>query len=202
MTVGHQTEAAMSYHLTLSHVGLYVTDMPTMVDFYSGFLGFAISDRGELAGGRGEIVFMTRDPREHHQLVLASGRPADLGYNIVNQLSFRVDSLDTLRELQRGIGNEHATELGPVLHGNALSVYLHDPERNRVELLIDTPWYVPQPCRVAADLSPPDDELWAGIEQTVRGMPGFRTRDEWRADIEKRIAEATAKRRRAAPALA
>jgi catechol 2,3-dioxygenase-like lactoylglutathione lyase family enzyme len=187
----------MSYHLTLSHVGVYVTDMPTMVDFYSNFLAFAISDRGELAGGRGEIVFMTRDPREHHQLVLASGRPADLGYNIVNQLSFRVDSLDTLRELQRGIGNEHATELGPVLHGNALSVYLHDPEKNRVELLIDTPWYVPQPCRIAADLSLPDDELWAGVERTVRDMPGFKTRDEWRADIEKRIAEATAKRRRA-----
>ena len=190
----------MSYHLTLSHVGVYVTDMPKMVDFYSGFLGFAISDRGELGGGRGEIVFMTRDPREHHQLVLASGRPADLDYNVVNQLSFRVDSLDTLRELQRGIRNEHATELGPTLHGNALSVYLHDPEKNRVELLIDTPWYVPQPCRIEADLSLPDDALWAGIEQTVRAMPGFKTRAEWRADIEKRIEEATAKRRRAATA--
>ena len=187
----------MSYHLTLSHVGVFVTDMPKMVDFYTGFLGFAVSDRGELAGGRGEIVFLTRDPREHPQVVLASGRPADLDYNIVNQLSFRVDSLDTLRELQRGIQHENATELGPVLHGNALSVYLHDPEKNRVELLIDTPWYVPQPCRITADLSLPDDELWAGIERTVRAMPGFKTQAEWRADIEKRIAEATEKRRRA-----
>ncbi|HEX2828454.1 MAG TPA: VOC family protein [Burkholderiales bacterium] len=192
----------MSYHLTLSHVGVYVTDMPKMVDFYSGFLGFAISDRGELSGGRGEIVFMTRDPREHHQVVLASGRPADLNYNIVNQLSFRVDSLDTLRELRRGIEHEDATELGPVLHGNTLSVYLHDPEKNRVELLIDTPWYVPQPCRLEIDLSLPDDELWATIEKTVRTMPGFKTGAEWRADIQKRIAEATAKRRRVTPALA
>jgi catechol 2,3-dioxygenase-like lactoylglutathione lyase family enzyme len=188
----------MPYHLTLSHVGVFVTDMPKMVDFYTGFLGFAVSDRGDLAGGRGEIVFMTRDPREHHQLVLASGRPADLGYNIVNQLSFRVDSLDTLRELQRGIGNEHATELGPVSHGNALSVYLHDPEKNRVELLVDTPWYVPQPCRIPVDLSLPDDELWASVERTASALPGFKTRAEWRADIETRIAEAGAKRRRAA----
>ena len=186
----------MPYHLTLSHVGVYVTDMPKMVDFYSNFLGFAISDRGELAGGRGEIVFMTRDPREHHQFVLASGRPADLAYNIVNQLSFRVDSLATLRELRRGIEHEDATELGPVLHGNTLSVYLHDPEKNRVELLIDTPWYVPQPCRLPIDLALPDDELWATIEKTVRAMPGFRTQAEWRADIEKRIAEATENRRR------
>ena len=185
----------MSYHLTLSHVGVYVTDMPKMVDFYTGFLGFAVSDRGDLAGGRGEIVFLTRDPREHHQVVLASGRPADLDYNIVNQLSFRVDSLDTLRELQRGIRNEQATELGPVLHGNTLSVYLHDPEKNRVELLIDTLWYVPQPCRIPVDLGVPDDELWSSIERKARALPGFKPREAWQRDIEEKIARATANRR-------
>ena len=118
----------MSYGLTLSHCGIFVTDMARMVDFYTGYLGFAESDRGETSNG-GEIVFMTRDPREHHQFVMATGRPAELSFNIVNQLSFRVDSLDTLRELQRGLKNENVTELGPVSHGNALSVYLHDPRR-------------------------------------------------------------------------
>jgi catechol 2,3-dioxygenase-like lactoylglutathione lyase family enzyme len=186
----------MSFGLTLSHVGVHVTDMPKMVDFYTGFLGFAVSDRGELSGGRGEIVFMTRDPREHHQFVLASGRPADLPYNLINQLSFRVDSLETLREMQRQLGDEQATELGPISHGNALSLYLHDPEKNRVELLIDTPWYVPQPCRIPVDLSLPDDELWAMLEKHARSLPGFKPREVWAADIEKRIAEATAKRRR------
>ena len=42
--------------------------------------------------------------------------------------------------------------LGPVTHGNALSVYFLDPEGNRVELLIDTPWYVPQPHRLVVDI--------------------------------------------------
>jgi len=186
----------MSFGLTLSHVGVHVTDMPKMVDFYTGFLGFAVSDRGELSGGRGEIVFMTRDPREHHQFVLASGRPADLPYNLVNQLSFRVDGLETLREMQRQLRDEQGTELGPISHGNALSLYLHDPEKNRVELLIDTPWYVPQPCRIPVDLSLPDDELWAMLEKHARSLPGFKPREVWAADIEKRIAEATAKRRR------
>lgn len=188
----------MAYGLTLSHCGIYVTDMARMVNFYSGFLGFAVSDRGTLADGRGEIVFLTRDPREHHQFVLATGRPADLPFNIVNQLSFRVDSLETLRELQRGIAKEGGTELGPVSHGNALSVYLRDPEGNRVELLIDTPWYVPQPCRIPVDLSLPDDALWAKLERDARALPGFKPRAEWRADIEKRIAEAGERRRRAA----
>ena len=193
----------MAYGLTLSHCGIYVTDMARMVDFYSGFLGFAVSDRGTLSDGRGEIVFLTRDPREHHQFVLATGRPAELPFNIVNQLSFRVDSLETLRELQRGIAKEGGTELGPVSHGNALSVYLRDPEGNRVEFLIDTPWYVPQPCRIPVDLSLPDDELWAKLERDARALPGFKSRAEWRADIEKRIAEAGERRRRAAaPAVA
>jgi catechol 2,3-dioxygenase-like lactoylglutathione lyase family enzyme len=191
----------MSFSLNLSHVGIFVTDMPRMVDFYNGFLGFAVSDRGPTANG-GEIVFMTRDPREHHQVVLASGKPADLPFNIVNQLSFRVDSLETLRELKRGIANEQATELGPVTHGNALSVYLHDPEQNRIELLVDTPWYVPQPCRMAVDLSLPDDELWAALEKHARSLPGFKTRAAWTADIEQKIADATARRRRVGAALA
>jgi catechol 2,3-dioxygenase-like lactoylglutathione lyase family enzyme len=191
----------MSYHLTLSHVGVYVKDMPKMVDFYTGFLGFAVSDRGASRGG-GEIVFMTRDPREHHQFVLANGRPEDMNFNIVNQLSFRVDSLATLRELHAGLGDEDVEMLGPVSHGNALSVYFLDPERNRVELLIDTPWYVPQPCRITVDLSLPDDELWATLERNARALPGFTSRAAWAAEIEKKIAQADTRRRSAKAAVA
>jgi catechol 2,3-dioxygenase-like lactoylglutathione lyase family enzyme len=190
----------MSYHLTLSHVGIYVQDMPKMVDFYTNFLGFAVSDRGSARGG-GEIVFMTRDPREHHQFVMANGRPQDMNFNIVNQLSFRVDSLATLRELHAGLSDEKTEMLGPVSHGNALSVYFLDPERNRVELLIDTPWYVPQPCRLPVDLSLSDDELWATLERDARALPGFTTRAAWAAEIEKKIAQATARRRSARSAV-
>ena len=188
----------MSYHLTLSHVGIFVKDMPRMVDFYTGYLGFAVSDRG--VNPNGEIVFMTRDPREHHQVVLASGRASEPGFSMVQQLSFRVDSLDTLRELHRGLDSEGAVDLGPVTHGNALSVYFHDPEKNRVELLIDTPWYVPQPCRIPVDFSLSDDQLWASVEKAARDLPGFKPRSAWIADIERKIADATARRRRAATA--
>lgn len=181
----------MAFHLTLSHVGIYVHDMARMTDFYTRFLGFAESDRGALADGKGEIVFLTRDPGEHHQLVLATGRPKDLGYNIVNQLSFRVDSLATLRELQRGLKDEAVEELGAITHGNALSVYFRDPEGNRVELLIDTPWYVPQPCRIPVDLSLPDQALWDSIEKKARELPGFTSRAEWQRDIARKIAAAT-----------
>lgn len=187
----------MAFSLTLSHVGIFVTDMGRMVDFYTRFLGFAVSDRGPAASG-GEVVFMTRDPREHHQVVLASGRPAGLPFNIVNQLSFRVDSLATLRELHAGLKNEPVEPLGPITHGNALSVYFRDPEGNRIELLIDTPWYVPQPHSVRVDMSLPDEALWADLERRARATPGFKPRAEWAAEIERRIAQAGAERRTAA----
>ena len=72
-----------------------------------------------------------------------------------------------------------------------------DPEGNRVELLIDTPWYVPQPHRVSVDLSLPDEELWASIERHCRPMPGFKPQAVWAAEIERKIAQATARRQNA-----
>ena len=186
----------MSFSLTLSHVGIFVTDINRMVDFYTRFLGFAVSDRGPNPAG--EIVFLTRDPREHHQLVMASGRPAELQYNVINQISLRVDSLDTLRELYVGLKDEPVEILGPISHGNALSVYFRDPEKNRVELLIDTPWYVPQPHRVAVDIMRPDDEVWAWIEKECRSTPGFKSRKEWMVEVERKIAQATQARRQSA----
>src|SRR4249920_1551540 len=119
-----QEEKPMSFSLAFTHAGIYVTDMDRMVDFYTRVVGFAIADRGPRLQGGGEIAFMTRDPREHHQLVLATGRPANLSFNMVNQLSFLVDSLTTLRVVYRDLKSEPAVEeLGPVTHGNALSAY-------------------------------------------------------------------------------
>lgn len=177
------------FSLALSHFGINVTDIDKMVDFYTRFLGFIVSDRGTTTNG-GQIVFMTRDASEHHQLVMATGRPADLSYNVINQMSFRVDSLQTLRKMHAGLKNEPVNILGPVTHGNALSVYFLDPEGNRVELLIGTPWYIPQPARLPVDLALPDDKLWASIEERVRTMPGFKPHAEWKKEIEEKLARA------------
>jgi len=65
-----------------------------------------------------------------------------------------------------------------------------DPEGNRVELLIDTPWYVPQPHRLQVDLDQPDEQLWAGIEKHCRATPGFKPRSAWVTEIEQKIAAA------------
>jgi catechol-2,3-dioxygenase len=169
-----------------SHFGFFVHDLERMAGFYTRLLGLTVSDRGQL--GSASLVFLTRDPRDHHQIVLVSGRPGERGFNPINQISFRAESLADLRELHRAIrATAEVTEIAPVSHGNALSVYFRDPEGNRVEVFIDTPWYVEQPVRIAMDLSLGDEALWAWAERTARALPGFRPAEEWRAELANRI---------------
>ena len=58
-----------------THVGFMVTDLEGMIAFYTRVLGLVLTDRGPYYRG-GEIVFLSRDHSEHHQVVFASGRPA------------------------------------------------------------------------------------------------------------------------------
>jgi catechol 2,3-dioxygenase len=169
----------------LAHLGIYVTDIGKMEAFYTRFFNFTVTDRGML--GQTELVFLSRDPDEHHQLVLASGRPAELPFNVVNQISFRVASLDDLRTLHARLADEPVTEIRPVSHGNAWSVYFRDPEGNRIELYLDTPWYISQPFREPLDLGQSDEAILRETERLCRASPGFRPHAEWRAEVARRM---------------
>jgi catechol 2,3-dioxygenase-like lactoylglutathione lyase family enzyme len=175
--------------LSFSHMGIYVADIERMQDFYTRVLGFTVTDRGPLETARGsaELVFLSRDPREHHQIVLASGRPSQPGFNVVNQISFRMDDFAGLREMHRRLQKEGVNEIAPVSHGNALSVYFRDPEGNRIELFIDTPWYCRQPLRVPMDMKLSDKELWAWAEAEARKQPEFQPVEDWRARISRKM---------------
>jgi catechol-2,3-dioxygenase len=71
-------------------------------------------------------------------------------------------------------------------HGNALSIYVPDPEGNRLELYVDLPWYVSQPMRVPIDLADEETPMQR-LEDHARGLPGFRPRAQWRADMARRM---------------
>ena len=176
--------------LQFSHLGIYVTDLAKMRAFYTRAFGFTVTDEGLLErpdGSTVRLVFLSRDPREHHQLVLADGRPQAPCFNVVNQISFRVPDLDSLRRLQALLAHEAATELRPVTHGNAVSLYFRDPEGNRIEVFVDTPWYVTQPLAVPVDLSLDDAELLAQVHAHARSLPGFEPVEQWRSRIAERM---------------
>jgi catechol 2,3-dioxygenase-like lactoylglutathione lyase family enzyme len=181
--------AVSAPRISFSHVGIYVRDLARMEGFYTRFMGLVVTDRGplETPGGRVDLVFLSRDPREHHQLVLASGRPAEVPFNTVNQISFRVERLADLRRLYERLRGEPVTDVIPISHGNALSVYFRDPEGNRVELFIDTPWHVTQPLRIPFDFSQSDEALMRWAEETARKLPGFRPMGDWQGEIARRM---------------
>ena len=163
--------------LRFSHFGFFVRDVAAMEDFYTRVLGLTVTDRGLL--GTMQLVFMSRDPQEHHQVVLVTGRPQDVHFNPINQISFRVADVDALRRLNRRLRAEGAADLIAVTHGNAISIYFRDPEGNRIEVFFDTPWYCRQPLREPVDLEQPDDALMAQAEAIARATPDFKPRAQW-----------------------
>jgi len=171
--------------LSFSHMGIFVTDPARMEDFYTRVLGFAVTDRGLL--GSTSLVFLSRDPKEHHQIVLAAGRPGGGGFNPINQISFRMADFAGLREMHRRLQKEGVGELAPVSHGNALSVYFKDPEGNRIELFVDTPWYVQQPVRIPMDMTLSDAEIWDWAKGEARKQAGFKPVEEWRSELKHRL---------------
>ena len=166
-------------------MGMFVAELARMEDFYTRLLGFTVTDRGKL--GSFDLVFLSREPHEHHPIVLVTGRPERLPFNPINQISFRMAEFAGLREMHRRLVAEKVRELYPVSHGNALSVYFLDPEGTRIELFIDTPWYVVQPLRIPMDMSLSDAELWAWAEREARQLPGFKPVEAWRAEMARRM---------------
>jgi len=91
----------MPIRAQLTHVGIYVRDLPRMETFYTEVLGLVVTDKGTSSRGDMRLTFLSASPTVHHQLVLVSGRPEDARFSTVNQVSFTVASLDELREVHR-----------------------------------------------------------------------------------------------------
>ena len=83
---------------------MFVNNIAKVEDFYTRILDFTVTDRGQLPGSNGatiDLVFLSRDPDEHHQIVLITGRPEVLAFNPINQISLKADSLQTLCAMYR-----------------------------------------------------------------------------------------------------
>ncbi len=177
----------------LTHMGLWVHDLDRMVDFYTRLYGFLVSDRGEARGSR--IAFLTLDAGSHHQLVMQEGRPKEIDFNILQQISFKTNSLASVRAYHAALLAEPVTDIRGITHGNAWSVYFHDPEGNRSEVYCDTPWHVAQPFGVPIDLALAEDEIVRQTQELIRDKPTLKPMDEYAAETAAKLARSAAARR-------
>ena len=154
----------------LGHVGLYCHDLGKMRDFYAGVLGLAITDE-DLDRG---ICFLSAQPdAEHHELALAQAREPGQKTQHVQQISFKVKSLDDVRAFYHRLQDAGMRIERTITHGIACSVYFFDPEDNRIELYYTTPYKVRQPLGEKIDLDRPDAELLAFAQsfEEAKGPP-------------------------------
>jgi catechol 2,3-dioxygenase len=172
----------------LCHIGVYAFDLDRMVDFYSRVFGLVVTDRGYSEGRGVHIAFLSRDPTEHHQIAIASGRPKEAIHTTINQISFRVDGLEELQQYYPWLVKEGVKKLDPRNHGNAWSVYFSDPEGNRVEIYCGTPWHVSQPFGEPLDLTLPAATIRANTETMVKEDPTCLPVDVFSAQLKEKLA--------------
>lgn len=160
------------------HIGLYVRDLEAMAGFYERILGLVVTDSGQSDRG-GKIVFLSRSPTEHHQIVLIEGRNESMGVGLINQLSFRLDSLKDLQRFYEIIKSAGVRVDRAMNHGNAWSIYCFDPEDNRIELYAGSPWYIAQPCAETLDLEESEQTILEKTQAMVLANPTYVSGEEW-----------------------
>jgi hypothetical protein len=106
---------------------------------------------------------------------------------VINQISFRVGSLASLRALHETFQRENVQSIFVGNHGIAWSIYCHDPDGNNLEFFVDTPWYFPQPFLIPLDLSQPDDTIIAETRRMAQEQPGYEPYADWRKRIGARM---------------
>lgn len=141
----------------LGHVGIYVDDLMKQRDFYSRVMGLKIADEDLEQRG---MVFLSANPdEEHHEFVIMKGRASSDDTRVIQQLSFKVDTLAELKEFHTMFKQEGVTIQRTVSHGNAFGMYALDPEGNTIEVYYKTGFPVPQPYGEPVNLEDSEEAL-------------------------------------------
>ena len=173
----------------LNHMGINVYDVAAMEAFYTGVLGLIVTDRGVGHTFKAQLVFMSCNPKNHHQVVLASGRDPESKKSTINQISFKLEDLEQLREMYRRVRDYGVQALRPLNHGNSWSLYFFDPEGNNVELYCDSPWYISQPHGDLFDPEATTEQILAETEAMCKDDPNFMPIEQWREKIRAELDE-------------
>ena len=116
----------------VGHLVLNVGDLEAATKFYTEILGFQVALRME----QPKATFLTCG-KIHHDLALFKApkgavpvTPGGLG---LNHFAVQVEDLDELKEVYRTLKENGVPVERTVDHNVTASLYLHDPEGNRIE---------------------------------------------------------------------
>jgi catechol 2,3-dioxygenase-like lactoylglutathione lyase family enzyme len=119
----------------IGHVVLNVSDLERSVAFYTGLLGFAVSDVYPETMMPGGMVFM-RCGTDHHGVALVGSLPGESASRELNHLAFEVATLDEVvraRDHLRGRGVAIDFE-GRRRAGCQIAIEFRDPDGHRLEI--------------------------------------------------------------------
>jgi len=150
----------------LGHVAYFADDLQKAIDFYSGVLGFRVSDWiGDY------FVFMRCNPDHHTVNFMRDPRPR------MHHIAFQLDDWSQMKTACDVLG-KHNIEIawGPVRHGpgHNIAIYHRDPDDQIIEMFCDLdrmadealgyfeprPWHRDNPQRPKVWQPGPSSNIW------------------------------------------
>ena len=122
----------------LGHFGIFVRDMPKMVDFYTNVLGMKLLRKTDRPDQRYTLAFVGYgDEREHAVLELTYNYGIDrydLG-EAYGHIAIAVPDAKAACDAVRAKGGKVTREAGPVKGGTTVIAFVQDPDGYKIELI-------------------------------------------------------------------
>ena len=120
--------------LRLEHAGLRTTRLADMVQWYCTVL------EAEVVFGNEAIAFLAYDERNHRLAIIqrpGTGERAPESAGL-DHLAFAYANLDELLSTYRRLRGNGIMPVRTTDHGSSISFYYADPDRNQIELKVDS----------------------------------------------------------------
>ena len=152
----------------IGHVVLMVSDLPRAVAFYTGVLGFKVSDIFDEHQMKNGMVFLRLNP-DHHGVALVGGAPGPTQRHEFHHMAFEVGSLDEVFRARKHLREAGATITfeGRRRAGIQIAVEFLDPDGHHLEIY----WNIDQ---IGTDGYVRPESEWRGantLEDALRNAP-------------------------------